>query len=340
MVDRCPRGIWRRGAWAALARGYLGRNGQNDSSAVAGTRLVRSRDQADSVSTAPCCSPEPSWSAPRSPQGSPAARPRWRSSWSGCWAWRTSLPPRRSWRPSRRCCSSRSAPRAGARSPRPSPARCRCPPGSASRCSRARAGAFPRSQSDVELLSDLRDVVSRLGGYGVVGAIVLPLTVLATAWLAGLALRFLDRATTSREHAGRGRGGRGRRAGRDRAGLEIARLREEQARLARDVHDVVGHSLAVILAQAESAQYLPDDDPARSRRRWRTIASSARASLQDVRHVLARPRGRRPGRRAFDEPDRRGARQRHELVLDRGPAPRTRCRRSSTWSPTGCCRRC
>ena len=43
---------------------------------------------------------------------------------------------------------------------------------------------------------------------------------------------------------------------------EIAALREEQARLARDVHDVVGHSLAVILAQAESAQYLPDDDTA------------------------------------------------------------------------------
>ena len=43
---------------------------------------------------------------------------------------------------------------------------------------------------------------------------------------------------------------------------EIARLRDEQARLARDVHDVVGHSLAVILAQAESAQYLDDDDTA------------------------------------------------------------------------------
>ena len=50
---------------------------------------------------------------------------------------------------------------------------------------------------------------------------------------------------------------------------EIAQLREEQARLARDVHDVVGHSLAVILAQAESAQYL-DDDPDASSRRWRT----------------------------------------------------------------------
>lgn len=68
---------------------------------------------------------------------------------------------------------------------------------------------------------------------------------------------------------------------------EIARLREEQARLAHDVHDVVGHSLAVILAQAESAQYLRDDDPATLKSTMATIASSARASLQDVRQVLS-----------------------------------------------------
>ena len=69
-------------------------------------------------------------------------------------------------------------------------------------------------------------------------------------WLAGLALRFSARAPSSPsasqvDRRGRARPGRGDR-----------RLREEQARLARDVHDVVGHSLAVILAQAESAQYL------------------------------------------------------------------------------------
>jgi signal transduction histidine kinase len=69
---------------------------------------------------------------------------------------------------------------------------------------------------------------------------------------------------------------------------EIGRLQEDQARLARDVHDVVGHSLAVILAQAESAQFLADD-PARLKETMATIATSARASLQDVRQVLASP---------------------------------------------------
>jgi signal transduction histidine kinase len=67
---------------------------------------------------------------------------------------------------------------------------------------------------------------------------------------------------------------------------EIAALREDQARLARDVHDVVGHSLAVILAQAESAQYLQDADTQKLKQTMENIATSARSSLQDVRHVL------------------------------------------------------
>lgn len=66
---------------------------------------------------------------------------------------------------------------------------------------------------------------------------------------------------------------------------EIADLRESQASLARDVHDVVGHSLAVILAQAESAQFFADDHE-RLRSTLATIATSARGSLADIRHVL------------------------------------------------------
>ena len=78
-------------------------------------------------------------------------------------------------------------------------------------------------------------------------------------------------------------------------------------RLARDVHDVVGHSLAVILAQAESAQYLPDDDPATLKTTLATIAGSARSSLQDVRQVLA-PTRRAPRRPATRRPSRRCSR--------------------------------
>jgi signal transduction histidine kinase len=57
------------------------------------------------------------------------------------------------------------------------------------------------------------------------------------------------------------------------------------------VHDVVGHSLAVILAQAESAQFREDDDSAALKQTMANIATSARGSLEDVRQVLAATSG-------------------------------------------------
>jgi len=121
--------------------------------------------------------------------------------------------------------------------------------------------------------------------------LILPLGILllGTPFLAGLALRFLSRAQTAqaaRQVAER----------EAQQAHEIARLREAQNRLARDVHDVVGHSLTVILAQAESAQFI--EDPDRLKQTMQTIAASARTSLQDVRQVLTpgpEPAAVRPG---------------------------------------------
>ena len=118
------------------------------------------------------------------------------------------------------------------------------------------------------------------GGDWRVSAALLLLALLAIPWLAGLALRFSDRARQSRVSQAAAE------EQRDQA-EEIARLRDDQARLARDVHDVVGHSLAVILAQAESAQYLEDADTQALKRTMDNIATSARSSLEDVRQVLS-----------------------------------------------------
>jgi signal transduction histidine kinase len=109
--------------------------------------------------------------------------------------------------------------------------------------------------------------------------------VVAAPWPAGLVMRFLERASTSRtamlaaEEAAAGAWRETEHA------REIAHLRDQQTHLARDVHDVVGHSLAVILAQAESGQYL--EDTAKLKKTLQTIATSARSSLQDVRQVLS-----------------------------------------------------
>ncbi|MFJ6900698.1 sensor histidine kinase [Streptomyces hokutonensis] len=133
---------------------------------------------------------------------------------------------------------------------------------------------------------------------------VTAVAVMGLPWLAGLAARFLQSArTATRSQAAAEADAAQARAERAQA-QEIARLQENQARLARDVHDVVGHSLAVILAQAESAQYLPQNDatPDAINKIMQNIATSARSSLQDVRHVLTGiPASREHDARRFDD---------------------------------------
>jgi signal transduction histidine kinase len=127
-------------------------------------------------------------------------------------------------------------------------------------------------------------VLERLGERWQPAAAVIGAALLGLPWMAGMVLRVVARARTAADIASVDVA----RAEADRAqARQIARLREDQARLARDVHDVVGHSLAVILAQAESGQYLADADPAALKATLANIATSARTSLQSVGHVLS-----------------------------------------------------
>ena len=94
------------------------------------------------------------------------------------------------------------------------------------------------------------------------------------------------------------------------------------------MHDVVGHSLAVILAQAESAQYLEDADTEKLKQTMENIATSARSSLQDVRQVLTPSTAEQAPAAAASRPCRRRARQRARGRRRPRSAPRIRCRRS------------
>ncbi|PUB24931.1 signal transduction histidine kinase [Promicromonospora sp. AC04] len=63
-------------------------------------------------------------------------------------------------------------------------------------------------------------------------------------------------------------------------------LVEERTRIARELHDVVAHSMSVIHMQATSAPYrLPDVDP-RTREEFTTIAAAARGALGEMRQLL------------------------------------------------------
>jgi len=70
------------------------------------------------------------------------------------------------------------------------------------------------------------------------------------------------------------------------AAEQTAHLRAQQAKLARDVHDLVGHSLAVIIAQADAAQLAAGEPGSPARLALENIAAVARSSLGEVRNVL------------------------------------------------------
>lgn len=106
-------------------------------------------------------------------------------------------------------------------------------------------------------------------------------TPLVTPWAIGMILRFAAQKETAEQDR--------REAWHDaQQARELAQLRAENAGLARDVHDIVGHSLAVIIAQADSIQFTDDADAGRIREATANIATTARRSLMSIQNVLSR----------------------------------------------------
>jgi signal transduction histidine kinase len=60
----------------------------------------------------------------------------------------------------------------------------------------------------------------------------------------------------------------------------------ERARIAREMHDIVAHSLTVMVAQADGGRYAAEADPAAATRALGTIAETGRAALSDMRRLL------------------------------------------------------
>jgi signal transduction histidine kinase len=69
-----------------------------------------------------------------------------------------------------------------------------------------------------------------------------------------------------------------------------AAVEQERVRIARDMHDVVAHSLAVVIAQADGARYAAASDPAVATQALGTISTAARGALADVRLLLTQLR--------------------------------------------------
>jgi signal transduction histidine kinase len=93
------------------------------------------------------------------------------------------------------------------------------------------------------------------------------------AWLLG------DNIRTRRERAARLEAEREAKVGRAAA--------EEQARIAREVHDIVGHSVSVMTIQAAAAGDAFDQRPAQVREALRAIETTGRETLAELRRLLA-----------------------------------------------------
>lgn len=65
----------------------------------------------------------------------------------------------------------------------------------------------------------------------------------------------------------------------------------ERARIARELHDIVAHSLTVMIAQADGGRYAADADPSAATRALGTIGETGRAALTDMRRLLGVLRG-------------------------------------------------
>jgi signal transduction histidine kinase len=76
------------------------------------------------------------------------------------------------------------------------------------------------------------------------------------------------------------------RAEREREREAQRRVTEERLRIARDLHDTVGHAIATITVQSAAALHMLDRDPERSREALEAIRGTGRAALAEMRATL------------------------------------------------------
>ena len=60
----------------------------------------------------------------------------------------------------------------------------------------------------------------------------------------------------------------------------------ERMRIAREMHDVVSHSMGVMIAQADGGRYVLEQDPLRAGQAFETIGETGREALAELRRML------------------------------------------------------
>jgi signal transduction histidine kinase len=69
---------------------------------------------------------------------------------------------------------------------------------------------------------------------------------------------------------------------------------EERERIARELHDIVSHSVSLMVVQAGAAEQVLRSDPNQAEHALRGIQATGRAAVDDLRRMLGLLRGREP----------------------------------------------
>ncbi|MFC3504690.1 sensor histidine kinase [Micromonospora krabiensis] len=101
------------------------------------------------------------------------------------------------------------------------------------------------------------------------GAVVYGAVMIGPAWVLGWSVR------ERRAHAARQSGHLVRQA-----------ATEERLRVARELHDVVAHTMSLIVVKAAVANHVADEHPGEAREALRVIEATGRTALTDIRRVL------------------------------------------------------
>ncbi|MFI1412336.1 sensor histidine kinase [Streptomyces sp. NPDC020707] len=109
----------------------------------------------------------------------------------------------------------------------------------------------------------------RRGSPQQVSDYVLMFLILVVCWAVGTAVRARQDGEAERR----------------RLSVEAATARE-RARIAKELHDVVTHHVTAMVVQADAAQFLLDDAPARVGTGLEAISDSGRRALRDLQHLL------------------------------------------------------
>jgi signal transduction histidine kinase len=124
-----------------------------------------------------------------------------------------------------------------------------------------------------------------LAGYLVVFYFAVPISPVAVVmfsvpgFAAGTVLRLRREATDELTR-------RGRELEEERELFAEIALRHERARIASELHDIVGHAISVMVIQAAAGQRLAARDPVRTQQAFTAIAESARQGRDDLHRLV------------------------------------------------------